>query len=109
MTRRVHHFLAPILLALPALAQTTPKFARTLVIADSQSTQQFVRTLHGTSAVGSLGNATLALNLTQNDLSQDYSTGVGPVTETLPLMFHSLDRIQDYRKGAASAASDSKG
>jgi len=96
MTRRVHHFLAPILLALPALAQTTTNFTGRIIANESQTqpTEQFVRALHGTGAVGSLGAATLVLNLTQNSLTEDYRAGVGPITGTLLLMFNSLDQIQ---------------
>lgn len=94
MMRRVHHFLAPMLLALAALAQTTTNFTGTLDVSGSESTQQFVRTLIGTGPVGSLGDATLALNFTQNDLSGDYSTGAGPLNVGMQLTFNSLDRIQ---------------
>jgi uncharacterized protein (TIGR03437 family) len=95
MIRRACPLPFLVLLCLPMVAQNTINFTGTLRInGETQPTEQFVRTLLGTGAVGSLGNATLALNLTQNNLTEDYSAGVGPVTETLTLLFSSQDQIQ---------------
>jgi uncharacterized protein (TIGR03437 family) len=95
MNRRVFTLSSMLLLSLIAKAQTTTDFTGTLNFnGENEGTEQFSRALHGTGAVGSLGNATLALNLTQNRLSEDYSTGVGPTNVGLRLMFNSLDQIQ---------------
>jgi uncharacterized protein (TIGR03437 family) len=83
------------LLALPALAQTTTSFNGTISLSGQyKPTEQLVRGLYGTGAVGTEGNAVLALNLTQSSLTHpDYSSGTGPLTVSLMLLFNSLDRI----------------
>jgi uncharacterized protein (TIGR03437 family) len=84
-----------MVLTLPAQGQNTINFTGTIrTNGQTQPTEQFVRTLLGTGPVGTLGKAVVALTLTQNSLSEDYSAGVGPVTESLVLGFNSLDQIQ---------------
>lgn len=93
--QRAAFLWALIVFCLPALAQNTINFTGKVRLSDQiQSTNQFVRTFFGTGQVGALGTATVTLNLTQNNLSDDFSAGAGPVTGGLLLAFNSLDQIQ---------------
>lgn len=95
MIRYALTLASAMLLTLSARGQNTINFTGTIrTDGQTQSTQQFVRTLLGTGPVGTLGKAVLSLNLTQNSLSEDYEAGVGPLTESLVLTFDSLDQIQ---------------
>jgi uncharacterized protein (TIGR03437 family) len=92
--RRVVYLTSLSLVSLPALAQTTTNFTGSFAFSgQTQTVERFNRSLYGTGAVGTLGNAVLALTLQQNGLSDDYSTGRGPLTETLILIFNAQDQI----------------
>jgi uncharacterized protein (TIGR03437 family) len=95
MNRTVFSLFPIMLLSLPMAAQTPTNVTGTLTYDEDQTvpTERFNRLLHGTGAIGTLGNAVLALNLQQNSLSEDYSTGTGPLTGSLALMFNAKDQI----------------
>ena len=73
------------------MAQTTTNFTATLEIRD-QGADTYARVFVGNGAVGNLGSALLILNRNQN-LGDDYNSGVGPVGGSLTLAFNRQDQI----------------
>lgn len=93
--RRILHLLVPILFSQFAAAQNTIDFTGKINLNDdTRSTNQMARSLMGTGTVGTLGKAALQLTFVQNELSEDYSVGVGPIAGSLLLIFNSQDQIQ---------------
>lgn len=70
-------------LSVPAPGQTT-SFTAVLTTMNHQSVERLVKLFVGTAGSGTLGNAVLRLNLSQQ-LSADYLTGQGPVRVGLTL------------------------
>lgn len=95
MNPRIFTLSLTMLLSTLAMAQTNTSLAGTIVINDgmTQPTEQFLRVLYGTGEAGTRGAAVVALTLTQNRLTSDYSTGQGPFNTSVALMFNSLDQI----------------
>jgi uncharacterized protein (TIGR03437 family) len=76
----------------PSMAQTTD-FTAILTTTNRQPVEMLIRVFPGAGIVGALGNSVISLQLSQQ-LSDDYLSGVGPVTPVLTLWPSRPDNIR---------------
>jgi uncharacterized protein (TIGR03437 family) len=91
MHRRIAYLFSALFMLLPAMAQTT-NFSGTLTTTDQPDTDRFATFLLGTGQVGTLGTASLQVNINQQ-LADDEKSGVGQAAAGLTISFNRLDTI----------------
>jgi len=91
MYRRIAYLFSFLFMLLPAMAQTTA-INGTLTLTDQPDTERFGTFLLGTGQVGTLGTASLQVNINQQ-LADDQKSGVGQAAAGLTISFNRVDTI----------------